>query len=97
MSIPRPHDTINEHVPSPETIEYEAHFDRQRLCLPPQQYLAYRTKKAARAALATTHNPVLVEIRIGDEIYYDAYPAGYPLPLCAQAIERYTGGKWRTV
>ena len=50
---------------------------------------AHSTKAHARMSVHEAHNPVLVLMNFGtDQSWYDAYPAGYPLPACVTPIER---------
>ncbi len=61
------------------------------------------SKAEARRSIHEAHNPCLIEIRHEGRTYYDAAPAGYPIPRdqSLRIIERCTltarGMRWRAV
>jgi hypothetical protein len=72
-----------------------------------QAMTAAKTKAAARGRIHEVHNPCLVEVRRVEEVGYDAYSYGWPIPSRLEdgtelaIIERCTitarGHRWRPI
>lgn len=60
-------------------------------------FTAFASKHDARESINRTLCPALVSIQIGDCEWYDAYPAGHPIPDEAYILERCDGRQWSIV